>query len=279
MGTGVFIIATVSQLQLEQPLITFRKKQPRLPCGNTQNRKESHMRSRAVRAALMAVLFSCPALADRRPYVWTYTYQTMPRGQAELEFYTTMKIPDRRETHINRLDYEAELEFGITDRWDISFYQRWRQTNAPDDHHFHSKGFKLRTRYRFGERGLYLVDVLLYAEYVQAKNEFDEEVELKLILSKDIGKWNVSLNPIWERRIDTHGPSQWKLALGVSRQLSPAWILGFEVVANLTEHHYAFGPTVSWATEKFWVTFGLLSGLHHRADDIEARVILGLSLW
>jgi len=27
------------------------------------------------------------ALADQRSYVWTYEYQTLPRGEAELEYY------------------------------------------------------------------------------------------------------------------------------------------------------------------------------------------------
>ena len=34
------------------------------------------------------------SFADRRSYVWTYEYQTLPKGMSEIEYYDTMKIPD-----------------------------------------------------------------------------------------------------------------------------------------------------------------------------------------
>jgi len=41
------------------------------------------------------MLIACGAAqADRRAYVWTYEYLTMPQGQAELEYYVTSKVPD-----------------------------------------------------------------------------------------------------------------------------------------------------------------------------------------
>jgi len=94
------------------------------------------------------------ANADRRSYVWMYEYQTMPKGNSELEYYLTHKAPDfHKYDKKNTWQHQLEYEYGLTDRWDISVYQRWQQTNAKNDDKFEYTGTKLRTRYRFGEKG------------------------------------------------------------------------------------------------------------------------------
>jgi len=56
------------------------------------------------------------ANADRRGYVWTYEYQTMPRGHAELEYYLTHKLPDSHKySQKNTWEHQVELEYGLTD--------------------------------------------------------------------------------------------------------------------------------------------------------------------
>ena len=40
-------------------------------------------------AIVLITAFSQDALADRRSYVWTYEYKTMPKGHAEIEYYLT----------------------------------------------------------------------------------------------------------------------------------------------------------------------------------------------
>lgn len=59
------------------------------------------------------------------------------------------------------------------------------------------EGFKLKTRYRFGERGEYFVDPEVYVEYENRTGE-KEALELKLILAKDLGKFNIAYNQIEE---------------------------------------------------------------------------------
>ncbi|MHC4542491.1 MAG: hypothetical protein ACYS74_22350, partial [Planctomycetota bacterium] len=48
------------------------------------------------RAGVVLLLLGCSSLAyaDRRGYVWTYEYMTMPEGASELEYYLTTKVPD-----------------------------------------------------------------------------------------------------------------------------------------------------------------------------------------
>ena len=114
------------------------------------------------------------ALADRRSYVWTYEYQTMPKGMAEVEYYLTHKISDwDNYDEKNTWEHAVELEYGLTDHWDIAIYQTWQHTNTESRDWSGYTGSKIRTRYRIGEKGQLPVDILLYAEYILGEGEKD----------------------------------------------------------------------------------------------------------
>ncbi len=216
--------------------------------------------------------------ADRRSYVWTYEYQTMPKGESELEYYLTHKVPDvHKYDNKNTWEHQAEYEYGLTGRWDISIYQRWQQTNTDSDDKFEYTGTKLRTRYRLGEKDMYPLDTLLYLEYIRPDSSEEAEIlEGKLILAKDFGKFNIAYNQILKVGINDKGGNENEYAFGMSYEFNPTWKVGFESTGNYTEDKYYIGPTVSWASEKFWVGIGVLRGLNDRSDDFRARLIMGI---
>ena len=180
-------------------------------------------------------------MADRRSYVWTYEYLTMPKGMAEVEFYLTHKISDwDNYDDKNSWEEAVEVEYGLTDHWDIAVYQTWQQNNSDTRDWSGYTGSKIRTRYRIGEKGQFPVDMLLYAEYI-----LGDETE--------------------------HG-----YATGLSYEFSPTWKTGIESTGNYTENKYYLGPTVSWASEKYWVNFGVLGGLNNRSDDVQFRLLVGI---
>ena len=43
---------------------------------------------------ILVLLTAYCTKADRRGYVWTYEYMTMPKGHSEVEYYMTHKAPD-----------------------------------------------------------------------------------------------------------------------------------------------------------------------------------------
>ncbi len=229
-------------------------------------------------ALLLFLLCSSMAYADRRGYVWTYEYMTMPKGASELEYYLTAKVPDlHKSDDRSTWEHQVEYEYGLTDHWDVAVYQRWEHTNTQVDDKFEYAGTKLRTRYRFGEKGMYPVDTLLYLEYIRPDDSDSPEVlEGKLILAKDFGRFNVAYNQIVEDGISHGGETEHAYAVGLNYEFNPAWRLGFESTGNLTEDKYYFGPTVSWAGERFWVALGGLRGLNDRSDDLRVRLIAGI---
>lgn len=217
------------------------------------------------------------ANADRKSYVWTYEYMTMPKGTAELEYYLTHKAPDLHNyDKKNTWQHQVELEYGLTDVWDIAVYQRWQQTNTASEDKFDYTGSKFRTRYRLGEKGMYPVDTLFYLEYIRPDNSNDAEIlEGKLILAKDFGRVNVAYNQILKVGINNKGGNENEYALGLNYEFSPSWKVGLESTGNYTEDKYYIGPTVSWASKKFWIGFGALRGINDRSDDFRARLIIG----
>ena len=48
----------------------------------------------------LTAVSSLSAYADRRNYVWTYQYVTMPKNVTELEFYQTTKVKDKADGNI-----------------------------------------------------------------------------------------------------------------------------------------------------------------------------------
>lgn len=229
--------------------------------------------------SLIIVLFGGTGnlYADWRGYVWTYEYITMPKGMAELEYYLTTIVPDADESDINTWKHWIELEYGITNRWDISIYQQFKQSNKTSESDFEYDGFKIRTRYRIGEKGKFLLDPLLYFEYIRNDNLSKPNVfEGKLILAKDIDKFNFSYNQILKQELEGGGETEHEYAFGINYEISPRFKLGLESKGNYTKEKYYVGPTISLATERFWTSFGVALGVNDRSDDLQTRIIVGI---
>src|SRR4030042_381529 len=91
---------------------------------------------KAVRQAVVVLAlfaFCNSASADRRSYVWTYEYMTMPRGTKEIEYYLTTKIPQDQNAEINNMEHQLEFEYGISDHWDIALYQQLLNNNRDSE--------------------------------------------------------------------------------------------------------------------------------------------------
>lgn len=220
------------------------------------------------------------ALADRRGYVWTYEYMTMPKGGMELEYYLTTKVPDMSNySKKNTWEHQAEFEYGITNRWDVAAYLRWQHTNTDTMDTFEFTGSKLRTRYRFAEKGQLPIDILAYLEYKRPDGSSpDDSLEGKLILAKDIGRFNLAYNQIIEQPLRQPDPPVHEYSAGANYEFHPVFKAGLESHGNYSSSKYYLGPTISLAHEKFWVAFGFLAGLNNRADDFRSRLIAGIPI-
>jgi hypothetical protein len=243
-------------------------------------------------AALLVLALAAPAHADRRAYGQTYEAVTASRGELDVEMWTTYAnlgevdggppSPGVREM--------IELEYGLTDRWDVALYNMLDITNGDTDSGY--AGFKIETRFRPTFRGEWIVDPVFYAEFQQLfRGDADQKLELKLILAKDVGPLNVALNLAFEGEIaggDFNPEFEW--AFGASYGFGAAVKLGAEIFGKLERgegddgdvHRVWAGPALSFATAPggalrgLWVTVAAGAGLTAGSDDFYGRAIVGL---
>ncbi|MDZ4723807.1 MAG: hypothetical protein SGI97_07885 [candidate division Zixibacteria bacterium] len=239
--------------------------------------------NRRIAIALIALfgvaMFTPEARADRRKYVWTYQFLTMPADATELEFYQTTKIGETKSW-----EYRVELEQGITDRWDFSVYQIFVQGEGQS---LKWDAFQLRTRYKLAAPGRFFFDPLLYLEY-NRKIDLTKQnkLEAKLILARDFQKINLSINPVYEFFFAPGEPvHEVGLDVGLSYELSYRFSLGIESTSRREfvkladgETSSYFGPTLSLATGSAYYTVGYAGGLTDESDDARVRFLMGFHL-
>ncbi|HEY4717042.1 MAG TPA: hypothetical protein VII00_08050 [bacterium] len=220
-------------------------------------------------------LFQNIAAADRRSYVWTYEYLTIPAGEGEIEYYYTQQTGSLNNfTDTTILKHWVEIEHGITDHWDIALYQTFAQ--KPESSLIY-EGFKIRTRYRFSESGILPVNPLLYFEYIRNFPEKEDEFEGKLILGKNIKRFNISANIVGEFKIeDGKVETEPEAILAVSFEPGPNFKLGTEY--EISEKKAYLGPTVSFASGERWTTMGVRWGLTENSRDLDFRLLIGIGL-
>src|SRR5215468_863925 len=142
-----------------------------------------------------ALLPASTAHADRRAYGVTYEAVTAPRGELDVETWTTFAPQGEVDggPSSRGLREMVELEYGITDRWDVALYNMLDITSGDTESGY--AGLKIETRYRPTDRGEWLVDPVFYFEFQQLfRGDANQKYEAKLILAKDFGKVNVAAN-------------------------------------------------------------------------------------
>jgi hypothetical protein len=239
---------------------------------------------------LLAVLVPAPARADRRAYGETYEAVTAPAGELDVESWTSFASAAEvsggpADRGIRQM---IELEYGLTDRWDLALYN---MVDLATDGHNGYAGFKLETRFRLSMPGEWPVDPVLYLEYQRLfLGDAKHKLEAKAIVAKDFGPWNVATNLSFEleQYVDGGYNPEVEFAAGVSRELgSPRFKLGFEAFGKLEkgdalETFVWVGPALSWATrlhgtlQGLWVTVAGGRGLTSESTAAYARAIVGL---
>ena len=237
------------------------------------------------------LLIASEAFAHERYYAWTEIYRTIPKGGREVEAWTTLKVPNGNQTNSNTFQYQTELEYGATDHLTLAMYQRWKTTNQhgvdkdgiPEKDFTNYQGFKFEGKYRIGEKGKYWVDPLIYLEWATDPREHphENEIEGKIVLSKDFDKFNLSYNQIIESELGEGGRTEHNFAVGTNYEVLEGIRVGGEITGNYWKpsshrNELSLGPTISYAGKYFWVTAGVAFAVNKNTDDVQGRVIVGV---
>ncbi|HVT08492.1 MAG TPA: hypothetical protein VHO67_13615 [Polyangia bacterium] len=226
-----------------------------------------------------AALAAPAARANPRPLPFTYIYETLPHGDAEVELYTDL-TPQRlldangqAGWHLAS-QFQVEIEYGITDRLELGLYLTLQPVDldfpgAPDLGE--GNGVKQRLRYRFADSGVWPVDVAVYGELTENQREF--EIEGKVILQRRVGPFRIAANLWAEREYTYRGEASWVLnpTAGVVFEkwfnVQPGieyWMRGELEDGKFTvgPAHY-LGPTAIVQFGKIWWSTGAYLQVNH----------------
>jgi hypothetical protein len=220
------------------------------------------------------------AHATPRPLPFTYIYETLPAGSAEVELYTDLTplhLVDSGGTPVWYLasQFQAEIEYGITDRLELGLYLDL----SPSDPSVpnlpvmpEGTGVKQRLRYRFADAGQWPVDVAVYGELVELQQEL--EIEAKVILQRRVGLFRFAANAWVEREYYYSGAREWALhpTAGVVFEkwisVQPGieyWMHGDLNGTEVENGDHFLGPTCLVQFGKIWWSTGAyvhLDGVH-----------------
>lgn len=236
-----------------------------------------------------ATAFAVPSLslANPRPLPFTYGYETLAEGDAEVEQFVDLSplkginALSGAPQWYTAMQFQTEFEYGISDRLELGLYLTLApqpgETLTGTTSLTEGNGIKQRLRLRLAEEGEWPVDVGLYGEVVE--NDREIELEAKILLSKRIGQMRAMVNLWAEREYYFENRRDWVLnpTAGITYQVSPLFNPGIEYwmraeFPDPAPHprgfnpgpHHMLGPTIMLNFGKLWWS----TGIYVRLDDM-----------
>ncbi len=266
-------------------------------------------------AAAVAALGLAPGMlkADENLFGYTYGAETLPAGRAELYTWQTVRVDKGRGDYLG-WDQKFEVEYGITDRLQVSFYANTSFVDISNVPGFEDKdadfGFwstQMALKYNILSPFKDPVGLAFYIEpgYIARDNRSGEsedafELETMVILQKNflddtlIWSTNLFAEFEWADGEQGWGPT---VFTGLAYRFAPNWFIGVEghwdadfegLQWDDAQHWDVFaGPVLHYGAEKWWATLSVQKNLaswpetpgHSRNlddhEDIEFRLKLG----
>lgn len=250
-------------------------------------------RALVVALTLAASLLSVEvAKAGARRFTYVYEATTAAPGSVESENWVTWGTSPREERDFNSVDFRNEIEFGVTDHFQIGLYLAdwgYREDPAANDHGFSYQSSAIELIYNLTNPTTDLLGLALYGEVRGGPEEL--ELESKVILQKNVGRfvlaYNGTLEAKWEGDRLEERAGEFSQSAGLSYEVSPTWLLGAELLHEIDLPDWSQaadsvvygGPNVSYRNKTWWATVTPLVQLTDIASevDFQTRVIFGFS--
>lgn len=237
------------------------------------------------------VLTATRADAGQRRFVYSYETITAPKGSIEFENWVTWKRSDNDRGDIfNTFQFRHEIEFGITDRFQLGLYVFDWEYNPDTDE---------RRKARFQHSGAEVIynltnpttDFLgsaLYGEFLIGEDLI--ELEFKVLLEKNLGPFKVVYNAIleaeWEEANLSEKKGEFAQTAGISCDLNKSFSAGAELLHEIEIPNWEeagdsvvyAGPNVSVRMGRTFATVAGLWQVTHVEEepDFQARLIFGI---
>ncbi len=218
--------------------------------------------------------------AQDRVFARTYQSNILAKGDRDLEIWNTYSFG--RESFYTKLHQRFEFEVGLSNKLQTSFYLNREQTsyalNSTEGTFIETKSsnisFSSEWKYKISDPVANKMGFALYGELLVGTDKI--ELEGKLIFDKQIEKHLFAFNIVSEVEMEFEAEEQNKTELeteetalqfdlGYIYTLGKGFGLGAELVNDnvfekgkwMNSPLFA-GPTVSYASDKWWVIFNAL---------------------
>jgi hypothetical protein len=218
----------------------------------------------------------------------------MPKGDVEYEQWVTWKRAPEENRSFDRFDFRHELEFGITDHFQLAWYvSDWRYEE--DSQNNNSGGdwrdTAIELQYNLTDPTADPLGMAIYGEAKIGDELF--ELEGKFIAQKNLGAWTIAYNATleaeWEEDDYTEDNGALEQSAGVSYQFSPSLSAGVELLHEVHMPDWAgargkgvlyLGPNMSYRAERWWATITPLFQVSDVEDepDFQMRLLVGINL-
>ena len=193
------------------------------------------LRRLGIGALLIGILIGGASVASAhlKDYLVNQDYYTAKRGEFDVAVWNDMNFTEADNDDSYNSRHQLEVEYGICDHLQLAYYEIYAWNRAED---WERDAFKIEAKVRLAQAGQWPVDVALYTEYKNPDGHRDihsDELENKVILSRDFGPVNLVGNFIFERQINAHEDWQFEYTAGVSYGLTPRVRLGLELQQSL----------------------------------------------
>jgi hypothetical protein len=226
-----------------------------------------------------------------RHFTFLYEAPTSAPGSLEFENWITWKRisgPDRSD----EVDFRHELEYGVTDRFQVSVYLAdWFYENAQERSGFSYSNSAIELIYNLTNPVDDLIGLSIYGE-IKGDDRLIE-LESKLIAQKNLGPlilaYNATLEAVWEGKDLEEREGEFAEAVGASYEISPRISAGLELL-----HEFVFpewrddekvrnlfvGPNISYRSGNWFMTVTALAQATNTASepDLQVRTIFGVGL-
>jgi len=226
-----------------------------------------------------------------RHFTFLYEANTSATGSLELENWVTWQRV-AGSGRFDQVDFRHELEYGVTDTFQVSIYLAdWFYENGREHSGFSYSDTALELIYNLTNPVVDPVGLSIYAE-LRAGNRLIE-LESKLIAQKNLGPlilaYNATLESVWEGNDLTEREGEFSQALGVSYEISPRVSVGLEMLHEFVFpewrdeeklRNFFVGPNVSYRRQNWFVTMTALAQATNTGDepDFQLRTIFGIAL-
>ncbi len=224
------------------------------------------------------------AQAHLKDYLVSRDFYTAKQGEFEVTFWNDMNFAEADSDDSYHSKHQVEVEYGLLDKLQLAYYEVYTWDRTKD---WERDEFKIEAKGRFADAGQWPIDVALYTEYKNPDGHRDlssDELENKVILSKEFGPINLIGNVIFEKKLNTGDPWEFEYTAGVSYAVTPRTRLGLEVKQGLgTDDHFTADDSQPFylvpgiytsLTPHVRLLVGPAFGLTRASDDLQLKSVV-----